>query len=873
MATPRKATLGEFIYNKIDSNDYLQEIYSSILYNYSINLLDIDKYSDISIKRKQININDALRFADILSKSSGANNSEKHKIWAQEIVALLNSLYPDSPKIKAYATSILANIGNYRGLQLIRTKYKSTSFLDELYSKFDLEYLSIPYQDGKYFFHSQKQIYDHLNDTSFSYSGPTSMGKSLLMRMFIKEKILNGFKVNFAILVPTKALISEISSNIIQKDMQDELAKQNYKVVTSGNSLFFKQDNTNYIMVMTPERMLYTLISYQYLSIDYLFIDEAHKISQHDGRATFYFKITEMLMDRLRKPHIILASPNIPNPEIYLSALPAEQRQKPTYLRTTFTPVSQLKYVLDIKNHQFMIFNEHSNIKDKLELISDLAEDENSTSLMHKIIGHDLSKSNIVYCSGREKAVSIAKSYAVSLPYLNDKELDGVAIEICNEIHKDYYLADLIKKGVAYHVGYLPLSIRTKIEDLYRNRKIKTVFCTSTLIEGVNLPADNLIVVSCKMGARGNMNQVEFRNLLGRVGRIEYNLYGNVFLIRDEHISDKTIKKLLVDDVQEQKISLFNDLTPQEKNYIVSQFLNGDSSLKRLSDQNDEHYDMMRKAGLMLLKDITKDRNSEVRKQFNAYLDDAKIKRIKENFDNRDNPGPKLDDDINVSLDQTANLILAIEQGLEYPSLKNGRVQYDDLVDFLDGLKRIFRWDIYESSTLGNGNKIKYYAVILSRWMNGYGLPLLLLDTINHNLGKEIFVNHQCFIYEGSQELTNYIIGDTLQIIENVILFSIANYFLRFSTEYKKLKTNGQPFDNDWYEYVEYGSTNPMTIFFQRNSLTRETADYIRQHKNEYVVPTNKGYKLKKSLKDCKKQSVSDEIKDIMFNVPELFID
>ena len=873
MKTPRNATLGEFIYSKIDKNEYLQEIYSSILYNYSTNLLNIDKTYDASIKRKNINIDDALRFADILSKSSDTNNSEKHKTWAQEIVALLNSLYPNEAKIKAYATSILANIGNYRGLQLIKTKYKSTSFLDELYSKFDLEYLSIPYQDGKYFFHSQKQIYDHLNDISFSYSGPTSMGKSLLMRMFIKEKILSGFKGNFAILVPTKALISEISSNIIQRDLQDELSKQNYKVVTSGNSLFFKQDNVNYIMVMTPERMLYTLISYPNISIDYLFIDEAHNISKHDGRATFFFKVTEMLMERQRKPHIILASPNIPNPEIYLTALPAEQRQTPTYLRTTFTPVSQLKYVFDIKNHEIKILNDHSTKSDKFEFISSIAENENSTSLMHKIIDHNLNKSNIVYCSGREKAVNLAKNYADSLPYLNNQELDTVANEVCDEIHKDYYLADLIKKGVAYHVGYLPVNIRTKIEDLYRNRKIKTIFCTSTLIEGVNLPADNLIVISCKMGKKGNMNQVEFRNLLGRVGRIEYNLYGNVFVIRNEQVSEKTIKNLLVDDVKDQKISLISDLTPIEKEYIVNQFVKGDSSLKKLPDQKDEHYDMMRKVGLILLRDITKDRNSVIKEQFNEYLDDVKIKKIKDNFDDKSKSVPKPDDDINVSIDQTARLIQAINNGLKYPRLLNGKIQYEDLVNFLYELKRIFRWDIYDSSTLGKGDQIRYYAVILARWMNGYGLPLLLLDTINHNQGKTISINNQVVVYDGSQYLTNFIIGDTLQIIENVILFSIANYFLRFSTEYKKLMTNGQPFDNDWYEYVEYGSTNPLTIFFQRNGLTRETADYIREHKDEFVVKNDYCYKLKKSLKECKKQSVSDEIKDIMFNVPELFID
>ncbi|HPL55854.1 MAG TPA: helicase, partial [Bacilli bacterium] len=233
----------------------------------------------------------------------------------------------------------------------------------------------------------------------------------------------------------------------------------------------------------------------------------------------------------------------------------------------------------------------------------------------------------------------------------------------------------------------------------------------------------------------------------------------------------------------------------------------------------------MRKTGLILLRDITKNRHSVVRKQFDHLLDGDKIQTIKMIFELNNNVKPKPDDDINVSIDQTQNLINAISNGIEYPQLLEGRVQYEDLVDFLFKLRHIFKWNIYEPETLGNGEKYKYYAVILARWMNGYGLALLLKDTIDNvaNNNRNISKNYQTIPYDGSQEHKNIVIGDTLQIIENVILFSIANYFLRFSTEYKKLKTNDQPFDNDWYEYVEYGSTNPLTIFFQRNGLTRET--------------------------------------------------
>jgi len=190
-----------------------------------------------------------------------------------------------------------------------------------------------------------------------------------------------------------------------------------------------------------------------------------------------------------------------------------------------------MKYYLDILNHKFYAFNERATSPDESFFeISGISQHATCFSLIQAIINKDTTKSNIIYCSGRERAVDLARQYAASLPYLNDKKLNALAKEVEDEIHGSYYLADLIKKGVAYHVGYLPLHIRTTIEENYREKNIKTIFCTSTLIEGVNLPADNLFILSYRNG-QPNMSPVEFRNLIGRVGRIEYNLYGNVFII------------------------------------------------------------------------------------------------------------------------------------------------------------------------------------------------------------------------------------------------------------------------------------------------------------------------------------------------------
>lgn len=98
-------TLGDSIFKDIESNKYLQEIYNAILFNYSLNLFDIQNKP-----QKQFNLIDALRFADLLSKSTDPIKAETHKVWAQEIVALLNALYPQNESVEFVMGSVLTNV-------------------------------------------------------------------------------------------------------------------------------------------------------------------------------------------------------------------------------------------------------------------------------------------------------------------------------------------------------------------------------------------------------------------------------------------------------------------------------------------------------------------------------------------------------------------------------------------------------------------------------------------------------------------------------------------------------------------------------------------------------------------------------------------
>lgn len=114
--------------------------------------------------------------------------------------------------------------------------------------------------------------------------------------------------------------------------------------------------------------------------------------------------------------------------------------------------------------------------------------------------------------------------------------------------------------------------------------------------------------------------------------------------------------------------------------------------------------------------------------------------------------------------------------------------------------------------------------------------------------------------------------ADTLEVIDNIVLFSISNYFLRFSNEYKTVH-GVKDFENNWYEYVEYGTTNPITILLQRNGFSREVSTYIRNHKEDFIVEGPDGrWHLSPELLTCSNTNARTEAASVRYNMPELFI-
>lgn len=807
--------LGEYIYSDIEKNTYLISLYTNLIKKYAINIFKItDIEGEVSI-----NVSDLLRFADILSKSTNDLKKQKHNNIAQNIVVLLKELYPENEEVKKIYVSVLNNIRNYRGIK--ENNYYSTDIREFISQYIEKELYKIePNDDENYFVRDQKNIYDSLQKEKFySYSGPTSMGKTFVIRKFIINQIKNNYKKNYVVVVPTKALISEITSDFIT-ELNSLLKEKNYKVINTYSETN-ENDKYNYVMVYTQERLLSHLINSS-IKVNYVFIDEAHKLFYKDTRTMYFYKILDILRNQDNVPNIYFSAPLIKNPNEFLDLLPEIGTKSSSVFE--FTPVNQQKFMIDYNSKNIRIYNDLSS--NFIELEYDKIEKFDINYILNQL-GEN--RKNLVYCESKKEAINYALEYSKNRKPIEENEyLNKVKKYIKDEIHEDYWLIDMLSKGVAYHIGYIPNSIRKHIENLYKEKTINTIFCTSTLLEGVNLPADNLFI-NVKDKAKIISNEIDFKNLIGRVGRIKYNLIGNVFIIPNG--SPKlmnTCTELIENDVSDKELSIKKVLSTIAKKEIINKLKNGDTLIDKRSKTYDE-YESTRYIMNNLIDDIMNDRKGIIYKQFEKFITKQDIREIKEQF--REKTVPQ---DLPITTDQIDTVDKYIkEDKLEYPE----KITYNNVLTFLKELHEYYSWNIYEDkTTIGHKNNLAYYAVILQQWMLGFGIKQIIQQAIKYHEDNNTFydINSGMKVdYTGSLEQKNSIINETLNAIENIILFKISNYFSKFSSRYKEVNKI-EEIANDWYEYIQYGTNDKIVIMIQKIGFSREAA--LKINKKGYWI-------------------------------------
>ncbi|KXG14941.1 ski2-like helicase [Pseudomonas aeruginosa] len=329
---------------------------------------------------------------------------------------------------------------------------------------------------------------------------PTSYGKSELIIQSVRENP----RKKILILVPSKALMAQTKKRLIYADI-DKLGK----VITHPE--MFDPDRNDRSFVLTQERLNRLLNDHPSLSFDMVFVDEAHNLLQNERRSELLATMLCILGARKKKTSFKFLTPFLCNE---------------LNVRVRYLDMIPKGFKIDeyIKSERFYLRDFRPGKGDgKLKLYDHFLNDwidlsRKYQSCFELIRGESLKK-NIIYGNKKKGIEAFAVQLADTLPTVDCPLINQACEELKLCFDRRYRLIRCLKKGVMYHHGSIPDTIRLYLEALFSNsKKMKYLVCNSTLLEGVNLPIERLFVFDYTKG-RSNLTSSQFKNLIGRVNR------------------------------------------------------------------------------------------------------------------------------------------------------------------------------------------------------------------------------------------------------------------------------------------------------------------------------------------------------------------
>ena len=323
---------------------------------------------------------------------------------------------------------------------------------------------------------------------SVAVSAPTSFGKSFIIDAYIKLKQPQ----NVVILVPTIALMDETRRRLYKSFSRD------YEIITQSDSDIGERN----IFVFPPERALTFGEIIQ--DIDIFIIDEFYKASvQFDPeRAPSLIKCLLQFSNKAKQRYFL--APNI-------SAL----EDNPFTNGMTFVQTDYNTVCLNVKNYFPQI----------------TAAPEKKASVLFDILNKNPGKT-LVYAGTFTEIAKLKDSYLSSGISRNTNDLlDSFSAWLSKNYQAVWYLADLAKRGIGMHTGRLHRSLAQIQVKLFEEKDgLNDLISTSSIIEGVNTEAKNVVIWKNKNGNR-NLNFFTYKNIMGRSGRMFRHFVGNVFLL------------------------------------------------------------------------------------------------------------------------------------------------------------------------------------------------------------------------------------------------------------------------------------------------------------------------------------------------------
>ncbi|PMN11243.1 DEAD/DEAH box helicase [Vibrio lentus] len=395
-----------------------------------------------------------------------------------------------SEQFKKYENKLISATG------LFYKTEEPKSVLEEFYSIYSK---SIYDEVGHTFTATQASAFREIkNNRYFSFSAPTSSGKSYLFRELIRST-----ENDILIIVPSRALIAEYYNEVVSLVDKETLVLQFIENINTSKS-------NRRIFIVTPERASEILKYSNTFKIDLVLMDEA-QISEEDIRGMTFDALVRRLDRAFPKAKKVFAHPFVNNPEAQLNKHGFSQLS----LAKNYNLYTAGKIFITIgPDKKFQFFSPNTK-SEKVKVDEDLVGQtvEKGGSLLVYI------SKNKIY-EGRH--LTDFQKYIDLCPILTDpaanvlidklKSFIGASTAPRNE--KYSLLIDLMSRGIVIHHGSMPLKARLMAEDFIRKGHARICFATSTLVQGINMPFDVVWIDNFN-----NMTPITLKNLIGRSGR------------------------------------------------------------------------------------------------------------------------------------------------------------------------------------------------------------------------------------------------------------------------------------------------------------------------------------------------------------------
>ena len=144
-------------------------------------------------------------------------------------------------------------------------------------------------------------------------------------------------------------------------------------------------------------------------------------------------------------------------------------------------------------------------------------------------ICNEVEGQTLIYCSSPGRIKNLTVKLLAGGIKSKPQEIDRFLEWLDREYPRDWIFIQALKNGIGIHHGRIPRAISQYVVWLFNKGYIKYLICTSTLIEGVNTTAKNVIIYDNKL-ARKNLDYFTFNNIVGRSGRMFQYYIGNVYI-------------------------------------------------------------------------------------------------------------------------------------------------------------------------------------------------------------------------------------------------------------------------------------------------------------------------------------------------------